>query len=94
MTDGIVISMCIVRRILKFAGLGRGRNQSSSLWRERNFSFHLTVYEQNALSKWRRRSAAVNLCVCNVMCGSQSSDRTGQVLRTIILINRGRGVGG
>lgn len=36
----------------------------------------------------------VHLCVRNVVKGSQSSDRTGQVIRTIILINMGWGVGG
>lgn len=34
------------------------------------------------------------ICVRNVVRGSQSTDRTGQVIGIMILISRGSGVGG
>ena len=50
-------------------------------------------FTKNALFNWSRKSAAFCLCVSNVLHGSKSSDLTGLVI-TIILIIRGRGVGG
>lgn len=51
-------------------------------------------FTKNALFNWSRKSAAFCLCVRNVLRGSQSSDRTGLVITTIILIIRGWGGGG